>query len=188
MNPDEFLSRATNADSWFDEARSLRVAAKAVWDTFLKYTQDSKQNEESLREAFYLLRNSQLLYALCAECALKGLLIKRFPQDVSISIMVDGKKQVSEATITRIGESLTTTHNLARLAEMADVLPKEAEQTRELLDYCTHCIKWIGRYPVPLKHKVGVQKGRKKPPVFFGHTFLELMDGFLDEVFDEFRR
>jgi len=195
MIPEEFLTQARDPMAWRAKAISLRRSADAVWEAFsgalLKSIDKEKKsfNEEAFQGATDLLRNSQLLYSLAAECALKGLIIQKSPADVVFETTVDGTGALRDAKIKQIGKTRIDTHNLEKLAEISGVLDANGNaELRELLAFSTFCINWIGRYPVPLDTNSDFMPRGQLPAVVFNHYYRDLMDPFLDEVLGKFPR
>ncbi|MDQ8196453.1 hypothetical protein QEH59_18635 [Coraliomargarita sp. SDUM461004] len=191
MEVNRFIECASDPTHWEKKALSLRKAAEAVWDLFEKewlkgvstrpLDIDVFQNEL----AENLLSNSQLLYGLSAECALKGILIKKDPKSIQFTTIVDGTRNVTSAEISKKGNSSIDTHNLEKLAKEAGVLKPETEDgIKEILAYCTEIVIWRGRYPVPLKTDGGFRFRGKLPGVAFVHYFRDVFDPFLDELFE----
>ena len=189
MNADEFLKKARDANAWRSKAVSLRRSADLVWDEFSRrlleaIDKETKSfDENKFNAAVDLLRNSQFLYSLAAECALKGLIIKQRPRDVIFETSVDATGAIIDAKIIQIGKSRIDTHNLEKLAEISGMVTtgKNAE-IRELLAFSMHCINWIGRYPVPLDTNSNFLPRGTIPAVAFNHYYQDLMDPFLDIV------
>jgi hypothetical protein len=133
MNPEDFLSRAKDPSAWRAKALSLRRSADAVWDEFSRrlvaaIDKDTKScDDHKLAEATDVLRNCQFLYSLSAECALKGLIVKKNPTAVLFGTTVDGSGSLIDAEIKHIGNIRVDTHNLEKLAETAGILPSGAE-------------------------------------------------------------
>lgn len=189
MSPQEFLDTARNPLAWRSKGLSLRNSANVLWREFSDQLSDSisketKQiDEEKLDDAEAVLRNSQFMYSLAAECFLKGLIIKQCPTDVVFDAELDGTGRLVEVSIKQIGKTRIDTHNLERLAEIAGVLQTgESRAMRELLAFSTFCINWIGRYPVPLSAGADFSPRGKLPHVVFGHYYRDLMDPFLDRT------
>jgi len=195
MNPEEFLKLARDPGAWRAKAVSLRRAADVVWDEFSRRTltaidKESKSFDgQKLSEATDVLRNCQLLYSLAAECAIKGLIIKQNQKEVIFEISVDGTDVIRGARIKQIGNMTIGTHALEKLAEAAGILkPEERPEVRELLAFSSFCIKWFGRYPVPLDTTPDFIPRGTLPGVVFNHYYRDFMDPFIDEVLEELDR
>ncbi|OAI07800.1 hypothetical protein A1353_06335 [Methylomonas methanica] len=195
VKPEEFLKKARDPSAWRAKAFSLRRSADVVWDAFSHRLLDAidketkSLNEDKLSEATDVLRNCQFLYSLAAECALKGLIIKLHPSDVTFETTVDGMGSLIDAKIKQIGKTRIDTHNLEKLAEISGILGVGGHaERRELLTFSTFCINWIGRYPVPLGTDSDFIPRGKLHAGLFNHYYRDLMDPFLDEVFEELDR
>lgn len=190
MKTDDFINTATDSTAWLKKAKALRRSADSLWDLFteeLKNAYKSGTDEldlDYLEYATDVLRNSQLLYSLCAECVLKGLLIKNDPSSISITTVIDGNREFVSAEFRKIGKIQIDTHNLEKLAEAAGVLKNnEKTDTRELLAFSTQCIQWVGRYPVPLDSESVFKERGVLPQQAFIHYYRDFMDPFLDKLF-----
>lgn len=189
MRPEDFLQKACDPTAWRTKAVSLRRSADVVWDEFLRRSQDAINKETDLfdddkyNEATDILRNSQFLYSLAVECALKGLIIKQQPTEVIFETTVNGTGSLINARFKQ-KEKNQFDHDLEKLAEMSGMVGNdEHAEIRELLRFSTFCINWFGRYPVPLdtmKSKF-IPRG-KLPGSAFYHCYRDLMDPFLDRV------
>tara|TARA_A100001391_G_scaffold151462_3_gene109111 strand:+ start:27936 stop:28523 length:588 start_codon:yes stop_codon:yes gene_type:complete len=195
MTPSEFIEKAGNPKAWHAKATALRRSADAVWEVFSHRLMNSIDSDtrsiddEKLDEAKDVLRNCQFLYSLAAECALKGLVIKQNPTEVTFDAIVDGTGSLVDAKIKRIGKNRIDTHNLESLAEIAGMVAKGGDaEIRELLSFSTFCINWIGRYPVPLEASTDFLPRDKLPGVVFNHYYRDLMDPFLDDVLGKLNR
>ena len=160
-----------------------------VWDEFnnrplsAKEVGTGKFSSEKSEAAIDIHFNSLLLYSLSAECALKGLIIKNHPSSVLFKTTMNGSGELIDAEITKLGSTSFDTHNLERLAEIVGMLkPGDRPELRELLAFCTHCIQWLGRYPIPLDSASDFIPRGTIPGAAFGHYFRDFMDPFLDEV------
>jgi len=183
MDADKFIQEATDPNAWLKKALSLRESADAVWGLFgQKFVHGEFEN------AYPICHTSQFLYGLAVECLLKGLIIKQAPGSISISAFIDGNGDLVDAEIKKIGEKVRDTHNLEKLAEAAGLFDEgENETIRELLAYTTHCIKWRGRYPIPLQAQADFIPRGKLHYKEFGHYFRDIMDPFLENLFNKFK-
>lgn len=183
------MKRASAPVQWLNKARSLRRSADVVWEEFNKRLFSAKDagtgkfSAEKAEAAIDIHFNSLLLYSLSAECALKRLIIKNDPSSVLFKTTMNGSGELIDAEITKLGSTSFDTHNLERLAEIVGMLkPGDRPELRELLAFCTHCIQWLGRYPIPLDSASDFIPRGKIPGAAFGHYFRDFMDPFLDEV------
>lgn len=183
MNADEFIREATDPNAWMQKALSLRESADAVWGLF-----GDKFVHAEFKNAYPICLTSQFLYGLAVECLLKGLIIKQDPGSISISASIDGNGDLVDAEIKRIGEKVRDTHNLEKLAEAAGLFKENDNETiRELLAYMSHCIKWRGRYPIPLQAQADFVPRGKLHYKEFGHFFRDITDPFLDSLIERLR-
>ncbi|WP_020674479.1 hypothetical protein [Geopsychrobacter electrodiphilus] len=192
MKTEEFINTATDPKAWCKKAKSLRQSADALWEIFTSELLKSidketrKQDEDKFDSAVNILRNCQFFYSLCAECLLKGIIIKNDPKSTSIIATIDGTGEFVSAQIKKLGNTQIDTHNLEKLAEVAGVIKQnENADTRELLAFSTVCIQWIGRYPVPLSTEANFTHRGKLPGKAFNHYYRDFMDPLLDELFAE---
>jgi len=183
MNAEKFIKEATNPDSWLQKALSLRESADAVWELFgKKMSIDGYKNN-----TYSICQTSQFLYGLSAECLLKGLIVKQAPDSMIISASIDGNGDLIDAEIKKIGDKIRDTHNLEKLAEAAGLFKEKENATiRELLSYMSHCVKWRGRYPIPLQAQEDFTPRGKLHYKEFGHFFRDIADPFLDSLIKRF--
>ncbi len=179
----------TDPRHWRKKALSLRICGDATWDEWgaqmkLSFDPETKTTDDDKFEAaFSVLLNSQFLYALAAECGLKGLLISAQPELVQITTISDASGNVSSVEITRKGGFQFNTHNLESLAEKTGILSEpEFHDMREILAYATDVITWRGRYPVPLAHDSDFKRRGTIPTRGFAHFFRDWFDPFLDGI------
>jgi hypothetical protein len=194
MKAESFLEFASDPTHWRRKAESLRVSADALWDAFvLKMCEAVDKEKRAVDEpkmelATNVLRNCQFLYALSAECALKGLLLKSDPTSMQFLTKMDGSKNLLHAEILRKGTQTFDSHNLEKLAQQCGLLASgDDKETREMLSFCTRIIEWIGRYPVPLSSDMDFVPRGTVPFRAFGHYFRDFFDPFLDGVFEKLR-
>jgi hypothetical protein len=192
MTPEQFLKRASTPVQWLNKAHALRQSANAVWEESQKRqlcardAATGKCDPDKAGPAIDIHFNSLLLYSLSAECALKGLIIKNDPSSIRFKTTMDGTGELVDAEITKLGSTSFDTHNLERLAEIVGMLkPGDRPELRELLSFCTHCIQWLGRYPIPLDSASDFIPRGKIPGAVFGHYFRGFMDPFLDDVISQ---
>jgi hypothetical protein len=192
MLPEEFLAIARDPLAWRAKAISLRRSADVVWEEFASrfvgaVDRSSKATDPARSlEATDVLRNCQFLYSLAAECALKGLLIKQQPKEVVFETRVDGTDRLIDASIRQIGSIRIDTHNLEKLAEISGMVEVgKNPELRELLEFSTFCINWIGRYPIPLNSDSDFMPRKKLPRIIFNHYYRDMMDPFLDALMAE---
>ena len=182
MDADKFIAEATNPNAWKLRALSLRECADAIWELF-----DEKFCKVEFSEFYPICLTSQFLYGLSAECLLKGLIIKQYPDSISISTTINGKGEVTSAEIKKMGENLKDMHNLEKLAKSAGLFNEGDNLTiRELLNYVSHCIRWRGRYPTPLSAESDFTPRGQLHYKEFGHYFRDIMDPFLDSLIERF--
>ena len=134
MNANSFLNAATEPKGWFMQSVALRKSGMALWDQF-KATfarprpVDAEASDAMLTEAFNHLRISQLLYALAVETALKGVIIRDQPSEIEFSVTMDGKQDIVNVQLKRLGAKLGDGHNLEKLAEIANFVKPNDDRT-----------------------------------------------------------
>ena len=92
-----------------------------------------------------------------------------------------------DSAMKKTGKHSNDLHNLVYLAELAGLLrPSERPETRELLNYATEAIRWLGRYPVPKNSNLQTAPTGHLPLGAFGFHFTDFISEFLDEIDNAF--
>jgi hypothetical protein len=180
-SPSEFIDSVTGPDKWYLKASALIRSAKAVmldleeddaWEAItvvsetaraLSSDSESDPSKEAISRAFQnraQIETATLLFGLALENALKGKLIGEQPEDVRVSVTLDGNNNPVDARFREIGGSqidhdLTSLANGAGVFGHTDLVPEEYthEELTKILDFLGHIVRWGGRYPEPLKYE-----------------------------------
>lgn len=195
---DAFRAAASDPEAWRQKARLVRRSADALWnsytDLFTKIEPgDRERAQEMLGSWLERMNTAQFLYGLAVETALKAKLIALDAANISFAEVRDGRGQVIDLRISKIGVDLGADgHDLRRLAEAAGVGPGcpgcvfaiESDRTAitEILAYLTDCVRWSGRYPAPKRMSEGYKPSNPIPARVLGHYMRDWLDPFLDEL------
>jgi len=194
MNPETFRTLLSDPTSWRQKAESLRRSGDALWNVYLNQLTSALRNpdadlhdDEGTLLAFNILWNSQLLYALAAECGLKGILIRSQPKLVQNQLTFENDDQGNVISAKFKCGFPFNTHDLEALARKVGILDGRRlhEEMRELLAYGKDVITWSGRYPTPLANDADFRRRHHLPVNAFGEYFRNWFDPFLDQVFEK---
>lgn len=194
MNATSFINQLKDSNAWMRKSKALRYSAQAVVESSVKTLEsvpvvDGKRcpDDAATDMLIDVHGNGIFLYSLSVECALKALIIKKSPHEIEVSATIDGSGELTSAELKKIGKHSNDLHNLVYLAELSGLLkPGDRPDRRDLLNYATEAIRWLGRYPVP---KSSVDKSRPSgnlPIAAYGLHFSDFICEFLDEIDNAF--
>ena len=194
MEATKFIDQLKDPNAWMKKSKALRHSAAAVVESSLKTLRkvpikdgQRSPDEDAIDMLTDVHGNGIFLYGLSVECALKALIIKKTPEHIEVSATIDGSGKITSAELKKIGKHSNDLHNLVYLAELAGLLkPSERPETRELLNYATEAIRWLGRYPVPKNSNLQTAPTGHLPLEAFGLHFTDFISEFLDEIDDAF--
>ncbi|PQJ26769.1 hypothetical protein BSZ35_19160 [Salinibacter sp. 10B] len=168
MTPQDYIDQAKDPTQWLRKAEDLLEDHDILWEKVeemlkqLKRESQPETEQRLARRLASLMLSSELLLALSVENALKGHLLSEKPQEVEMTISVDGEGDFREARLSSIASNHPN-HDLLALAHELDIFaqqdnplldsPPDPEGLETILEHLTHVIRWVGRYPVPLDYE-----------------------------------
>jgi hypothetical protein len=159
MDPAEYMDRARKARTWGHYAWFLRKAAQAVMVHVAEKEKgfaESGHTDARLQYDFHgLCWVANMLHGLAVEVALKGRILATAPEKVTFELKVDGAGEFVSAQLRQVGVRISESHDLTALAKAAldsgVSLPLlSTPEIQKVLQFLGACVRWAGRYPVPL--------------------------------------
>lgn len=165
-HPSSYIEDITSAARWYVEAEGLLKNGRLLFDhSFEKLKSIASEDASGDRKhglawrAASLQKNALLLTGLALENALKGTLIDEKPEEMRVTLTVDGSGDYKNVQLDKIGQS-NVDHDLRTLASAAGMFDSDRNpllpdryndsELKDILNHLTHSIRWRGRYPQPL--------------------------------------
>lgn len=199
MDADTFLETAKDPANWLMHSLALRRSADRLWEAFgaatVAWAKKAKalgteSAEAEWEEAVGYITTSKLLYGLALETAFKAHIAAHYPEQIEFDVTRDKDGTVQEVQLKRIGVSMSSGHNLERLAIEAGLFRRDTDPVfpvdsdykaiREIIRELGDTVTWSGRYPVPRRSSMGYELPPDVPARIFGHFIRDWLDRVLD--------
>lgn len=161
MKRKDYEERVKQPIGWGHHAWALRTAARVVRALAVEKEKaflDSGKTNARLQSDFHLLAFvDSMLHGMAVEAALKGHIIATAPGKVTFDVKKDGAGREICVRLEQVGVPVRQSHDLNALVKAAlksglNLALLETPETKRILEFLGRCVRWAGRYPVPLKN------------------------------------